>query len=68
MNILKIIIGLFFYSSFLFGNEILLLHSYNKGLKWTDGISSGVEDVMKKHPEYELTTQYMDSKKTQTAS
>jgi len=66
MNILKIIIGLFFYSSFLFGNEILLLHSYNKGLKWTDGISSGVEDVMKKHPEYELTTQYMDSKKIES--
>ena len=43
--------------------EILLLHSYNKGLKWTDGISSGVEAVVKEHYDYELTTEYMDSKK-----
>lgn len=47
-------------------NEILLLHSYNKGLKWSDGISKGVEDVFKKHPNYELTTEYMDSKKIDT--
>jgi len=44
-------------------NQILLLHSYNKGLKWSDGISKGVEDVLKEHPSYELTTEYMDSKK-----
>lgn len=43
--------------------EILLLHSYNKGLKWSDGMSSGVEEVMKEYPDYELTTEYMDSKK-----
>jgi len=43
--------------------EILLLHSYNKGLKWTDGISRGVETVLKEHYDYELTTEYMDSKK-----
>ncbi|MDD2383838.1 MAG: ABC transporter substrate binding protein [Sulfurospirillaceae bacterium] len=43
--------------------EILLLHSYNKGLKWTDGISSGVEAVMNEKNDYELTTEYMDSKK-----
>jgi signal transduction histidine kinase/ABC-type uncharacterized transport system substrate-binding protein len=63
---LKIIIILFIYSSFLFSNEILLLHSYNKGLKWSDGISRGVEDVMQKHPQYELTTEYMDSKKIES--
>ncbi len=44
-------------------NEILLLHSYNKGLKWSDSISKGLEDVLKEHPDYELTTEYMDSKK-----
>ncbi|WP_331774923.1 sensor histidine kinase [Sulfurospirillum sp. 1612] len=44
-------------------NEILLIHSYNKGLKWTDGISKGLEDVIAKHKAYELTTEYMDSKK-----
>lgn len=46
--------------------EILLLHSYNKGLKWSDGISQGVHDVLLQHPEYELTTEYMDSKKIDT--
>ena len=44
-------------------NEILLLHSYNKGLKWSDGISEGLLDVVSKYPKYELTTEYMDSKK-----
>jgi len=44
-------------------NQILLLQSYNKGLKWSDGISKGLEDVFKKHPSYELSTEYMDSKK-----
>jgi len=63
---LKIIIILFIYSSFLYSNEILLLHSYNKGLKWSDGISRGVEDIMLKHPQYELTTEYMDSKKIES--
>lgn len=46
--------------------EILLLHSYNKGLKWTDGISKGVEDILKDRPDYELTTEYMDSKKVES--
>jgi signal transduction histidine kinase len=46
--------------------EILLLHSYNKGLKWTDGISKGVESVFEKNSEYELTTEYMDTKKIDT--
>ena len=66
MSNLKIIIILLIYSSFLYPNEILLLHSYNKGLKWTDGISKGVQDVMLKHPQYELTTEYMDSKKIES--
>ena len=43
--------------------EILLLHSYNKGLKWSDGISKGINDVFSKYPEFEITTEYMDSKK-----
>ena len=32
--------------------EILLLHSYNSGLKWTDGITQGVKEVLEKYPEY----------------
>lgn len=66
MKNLKILLILFFYSSILYSNEILLLHSYNKGLKWSDGISRGVEEVMQKHPQYELTTEYMDSKKIES--
>ncbi len=46
--------------------EVLLLHSYNKGLKWTDGISDGVSSVFEKYPQYEITTEYMDSKKIDT--
>ena len=57
MKILKYIIILSLYISFSSANEILLLHSYNKGLKWTDGISTGVEEVMKKYPHFELTTE-----------
>jgi signal transduction histidine kinase/ABC-type uncharacterized transport system substrate-binding protein len=66
MKYLKIMIILFFYSSFLYSDEILLIHSYNKGLKWSDGISRGIEDIMLKHPQYELTTEYMDSKKIES--
>lgn len=66
MKILKLISLVSFLISFLNANEILLLHSYNKGLKWSDGISKGVEDVMKKYPRFELTTEYMDSKKIES--
>jgi len=66
MNLLKYMIILCFFYLSLHANEILLLHSYNKGLKWTDGISEGVEEVLKKYPRYELTTEYMDSKKIES--
>lgn len=66
MKILKYILSFSLFFSFLSANEILLLHSYNKGLKWSDGISAGVEEVMKKHTNFELTTQYMDSKKVES--
>lgn len=45
--------------------EILLLHSYNDGLKWTNGITSGIREVLKDYPFYELSVDYMDSKKYQ---
>lgn len=63
---MKILLLILFFTFQLFGEnngQILLIHSYNKGLKWTDGISVGVESVMKKHPGFELSTEYMDSKK-----
>ncbi len=43
--------------------EILVLHSYNDGLKWSDGITLGIKEVTEKYPNYELTIEYMDSKK-----
>lgn len=46
--------------------EILLLHSYNSGLKWSDGITLGVKEVFDKYPDYELSIEYMDSKKIDT--
>ncbi len=68
MTFVKFIFTLLVATTFLNANEILLLHSYNKGLKWSDGISKGVEDVMLKHPDYELTTEYLDSKKIEFES
>ena len=61
---------LFFLTLSLFASttskEILLLHSYNSGLKWTDGITQGVKDILDKYPQYELNIEYMDSKKIDT--
>lgn len=66
---MKIIFLLFFSLLSLFANEkneVLLLHSYNNGLKWSDGISQGVNSVFMHNEEYEITTEYMDSKKNDT--
>ena len=63
---MKLLILFLLTISTLFANnpkEILLLHSYNNGLKWTDGITQGVREVLNKYPKYELTIEYMDSKK-----
>ena len=45
--------------------HILLLQSYNKGLVWSDDISKGVEDILRPYQNYELTTEYMDTKKNE---
>ena len=45
--------------------HILLLHSYNKGIRWSDHLSQGVEDVLAPFKEYQLTTEYMDTKKNE---
>ena len=47
--------------------HILLLQSYNKGLVWSDDISKGVEEVFAPYKNYELTTEYMDTKKNEDA-
>lgn len=44
--------------------HILILQSYNKGLVWTDNISEGIEKtLLLEKDDYELTTEYMDTKK-----
>ena len=63
---MKFLILFFLTITTIFANsskEILLLHSYNNGLKWTDGITQGVKEILDKYPQYELTIEYMDSKK-----
>lgn len=42
---------------------ILLLHSYNKGLVWSEDISKGIDDSLKVLPDYELSTEYLDNKR-----
>jgi signal transduction histidine kinase/ABC-type uncharacterized transport system substrate-binding protein len=63
---MKSFILLFLLISSTFANnskEILLLHSYNSGLKWSDGITQGIKEIFDKYPQYDLSIEYMDSKK-----
>jgi PAS domain S-box-containing protein len=44
--------------------QVLLLHSYHKGMTWTEDITAGVEEVLDlKSNEAELTVEYMDTKR-----
>ncbi len=43
--------------------EVLLLHSYHKGYKWSDDISKAVEEKFETYGNIELTTLYMDTKR-----
>ncbi len=48
--------------------EVLLIHSYHKGYKWSDTISDAIEREFATDPgTINLTTVYMDSKKIATA-
>ncbi|WP_298751388.1 ABC transporter substrate binding protein [uncultured Arcobacter sp.] len=63
---MKFIFFILIFLGTLFANpqkEILLLHSYNNGLKWSDTITEGIKSVLSRYPNYELTIEYMDSKK-----
>jgi len=42
---------------------ILLLHSYNKGISWSDNVSEGINEAFKNFPNYELSTEYLDTKR-----
>ena len=66
---MRLLLSLLIFLSYTYANsqkEILLLHSYNMGLKWTDNITYGIKEILDKHPDYELTVEYMDSKKINT--
>ncbi len=60
---------LLLFTTFLFANktkEVLLLHSYHKGYKWSDDISLAIEKNFAPHKNINLTTVFMDTKKIAT--
>jgi len=48
--------------NFVFAKEVLLLHSYHKGYKWSDDISKAIEKKFATQKNIELTTLYMNTK------
>ena len=66
---MKLLLILFLFLTSLFASkEVLLLHSYHKGYKWSDEISSEIEKRFKNEKDIELTTIYMDTKHVATPS
>lgn len=60
---MRLILILFLLFTSLFASkEVLLLHSYHKGYKWSDDISSEIEKRFKNEKDIDLTTIYMDTK------
>ncbi|AXH13706.1 histidine kinase [Malaciobacter mytili LMG 24559] len=58
--LISLVISLFAKES---SKEVLLLHSYHKGYKWTDDISNAIEKNFNKYNNINLTTIYMDTKR-----
>ena len=50
------------FNSLSFAKEVLMIHSYHKGYKWTDDISLEIERNFKKEDNVILSTVYMDTK------
>ncbi len=45
-------------------SKVLMLHSYHKGLIWTDSLTNGVESVLQaQERDIQLTVEYMDTKR-----
>ena len=67
---IKIIVSLFFSIVTLYAQvkpkDILLIHSYHRGYKWSDDISKVFENRFEKHGDAYLTTVYMDTKQVAT--
>jgi len=47
--------------------RVLVLHSYHKGLAWTDEEDAGVASVLRDLPQVEVFTEYMDTKRVPSA-
>ncbi len=62
---LLLILSIFLTSLFA-SKEVLLLHSYHKGYKWSDDISLEIEKKFKNEKDIDLTTIYMDTKHVAT--
>ncbi|MCP4969177.1 MAG: PAS domain-containing protein [Arcobacter sp.] len=60
---LFILILLFINILYASNKEVLLLHSYHKGYKWSDDISKAIEEKFEIYGNIELTTLYMDTKR-----
>ena len=42
--------------------EVLLLHSYHQGYRWTDGVTAGVQGALKRRKDIRLHVEFMDAK------
>lgn len=47
-------------SAFASEKNVLLIHSFSKGTNWTDGISKGIESILDKSSNINLSTEYID--------
>ncbi|GEM_PF-3317559 len=43
--------------------KVLIIHSFHKGLAWTDGIERGIRSILKESPDTRIYTEYLDSKR-----
>lgn len=70
-TISKIFFILFIIHTLLYSYErynILVLHSYHKGYKWSDDISKAIDNNFKNDPNVNITTLYMDAKRIENDS
>jgi hypothetical protein len=43
--------------------NVLILHSYHQGLKWTDGQDRAIRDMLSGRHDIDIYTDYLDSKR-----
>ncbi len=65
--LLNILFSVNLFASTIEPKEILLIHSYQRGYKWSDDISKVLESRFENAQEASLTTVYMDTKKVATS-